>query len=670
MLKKLAFRPGVVKSNSEYAVPGRYTDAQWVRFVAGFPQKKGGYESAIDDALTGLCRNVKVWRDNSEVARAAFGTHSKLFVLTQGTLTDVTPLRGRTTGALTDPISTTSGSSTVMIDHTAHNQQVGDWVTLTAASAVGGLTIAGNYVIKTVPTADSYTIDAGSDASSTAGPGGGSTSYTYFRKLLGSNPIATTLGSTKVTITDAANTTTEGDTVIISGATAVGGLTLSGSYIIETATTNAYTVDAGSAAASTATGGGSSVIVQNEISVGLGNTAQGHGWGVGSYGNSFYGTPRTTSVTLILRVWSLHAYGEWLLASPRGGGLYVWDPTVGGRAIGLYRAPTELLGFFVTAERYIVALGKDGDSLKLGWPDQTDPTAWTATTSNTANESRRIAGGNYIVAGSEVRNQTSLIWTDTAAFLHQWRADNYVFTTAKLADFCGLIGPNAFTVLGEAAWWIGSNKQFWKWDGALSIVQSDDIADWFFANVDLEQSAKIVMGSIAEFNELIILYQEIGSDEINRYLLYNILDGTWSVGELARTAWVDKTLFTYPIAVDADGGVWNHEAGVDGDGAAIEATLTAAPLDADEGEENLDIMGFLPDFERLTGSLSLYVLTRNRAMETPSEDGPYTISSVGDAIDLRSSGKMVGFRLASNVVGGNFRIGLCRVDAQTAGSRR
>ena len=365
----------------------------------------------------------------------------------------------------------------------------------------------------------------------------------------------------------------------------------------------------------------------------------------------------------------MEAYGEWLLANPRGGSLYVWDPAVGGRAITLYGAPAAMLSFFITAERYIVALGTAGDSMQMAWPDQLDPNAWVAKTTNTANQSRKIIGGNFIVAGGQVRNQTSLIWTDTNVFLHQWRTDDLVFTTTGLASKCGLIGPNAFTMMGESVYWVGDGH-FWEWDGGLSEIPSDEINEWFFSRLDRSQTDKIIVGSIAPFNELIILYQETGEAEVGHYLLYDIKDKIWSTGTVQRTAWSDRGLFDSPMATDSAGAIWDHELGVDGAGAAIPAWITAAPIDIDAGEQALDIMGFLPNFARQTGTLSLYVLTRQRAADTPTSSGPFSLNTAGDTVDIREAGRMAGYKIQSDAVGGDFRLGVCRVDVLAGGARR
>jgi len=75
---------------------------------------------------------------------------------------------------LTDPFSTQSGSSTVVVTQTAHGAANGDFVTLTSTAAVGGLTISGEYQI-TFINANEYSIDAGANATSTVAnpPGGG-----------------------------------------------------------------------------------------------------------------------------------------------------------------------------------------------------------------------------------------------------------------------------------------------------------------------------------------------------------------------------------------------------------------------------------------------------------------------------------------------------------------
>ena len=70
-----------------------------------------------------------------------------------------------------NPFSVTNGSATVTVSHPDHGLFTGMQVTISGASAVGGITPSGAYTI-TVTSADAYTLTHGSNATSTATGGG------------------------------------------------------------------------------------------------------------------------------------------------------------------------------------------------------------------------------------------------------------------------------------------------------------------------------------------------------------------------------------------------------------------------------------------------------------------------------------------------------------------
>jgi hypothetical protein len=82
-------------------------------------------------------------------------------------------------------------------------------------------------------------------------------------KTLGANPIATTSGSPTVTVTETSHGRLTGQVVTITGAASVGGLTINGSHTMQVVSANAWSYQASSNASSTATGGGSAVVVQS-----------------------------------------------------------------------------------------------------------------------------------------------------------------------------------------------------------------------------------------------------------------------------------------------------------------------------------------------------------------------------------------------------------------------
>ena len=189
---------------------------------------------------------------------------------------------------------------------------------------------------------------------------------------LGSNPFATSSGLTSVTVTDTGHGLIAGTTVTYAGASAVGGITINGDYLVATIIdANTYTINHSSAASSSVTGGGAAVTYSYEINIGYQSVTQGRGYGTGTYGKSTWGTARTSSTfTFYARIWSLDTYGQNLLAMPSGDYLYQWDPTTpSARAVKVANSPTGNF-MFLTNERYPVVLGADGGLLVLAWPDQ------------------------------------------------------------------------------------------------------------------------------------------------------------------------------------------------------------------------------------------------------------------------------------------------------------
>jgi hypothetical protein len=77
---------------------------------------------------------------------------------------------------LTNPFTTTNGSAVVSVAVTGHNLLVGNTVMFEGASAVGGITIDGQYSITSVTDANNYTITHTSNATS-AETGGGTVTY-------------------------------------------------------------------------------------------------------------------------------------------------------------------------------------------------------------------------------------------------------------------------------------------------------------------------------------------------------------------------------------------------------------------------------------------------------------------------------------------------------------
>ena len=654
---------------------GRYTDMLGARFVAGKAEKKGGYIQWLTQALSGVCRGIKDWRDFSQNLYCGFGTNTKLYVYSNSitTLLNITPLRAINTGVLTNPI-TTNGTTTVSIAHTSHGLVSGDYVQLTAASAVNGVTVANTYFV-TVTDSNNYTITVSTAASGSTSGAGGSTSYTYYRVTLSSSPFATTSGSPIVTVTHASHNALIGDTVIISGASAVGGLTLSGSYVILSTTTNTYTIMASSNAGSTTTGGGTPN-VQYEINIGFTSNGSGSGYGVGTYGNGTYGTAQASSAYITnARIWSLDNYGQQLLASPYNGTIYIWDPTTyasnNGRAYPMYNAPSSgVLAMFVTPERFVFALGNSSSALQISWPDQNNYNNWTPLPTNTSN-ARTLQIGSFLVGGVAVRDGTSLVLTNNCCYSFNYSGDSFIYDSTASGRNSGLIAPLAISTFGGNAYWMGPNE-FWIWNGTVNPLPSDDIRDYVFGNLTNSQATKCFSVTNVAKKEVTFYYPGFGNTEISNSVTYHVDQQIWSIDTKTRTSQVDATLFSHPISTDAYGNVYQEEYGNDANGAPLDSYVVFSPTSISKGDRHCDIMGFLPDFERQTGACTLSILTQSYPEDPQTVAGTYTLGASDSTplIDTRIGSTLVGYKIESNVLGGDYRLGLCQADVNVAGARR
>jgi hypothetical protein len=148
---------------------------------------------------------------------------------------------------------------------------------------------------------------------------------------INNNPFVATNGSATITVTDTSHGAITGDFVTFSGATGLGGnitaTVLNTQYQITVLTANTYTFTATATAnatdASGSPGGGASVVAAYQISVGPATEIPLVGWGAGGWGSGTWGNGVASASAL--RLWNQINYGEDLVYSPRGGGLYYWD---------------------------------------------------------------------------------------------------------------------------------------------------------------------------------------------------------------------------------------------------------------------------------------------------------------------------------------------------------
>lgn len=176
-LQPLQFKPGINREITNYANEGGWYDCDKVRFRFGLPERIGGWVKLGLNTFQGVARALINWVTLSSDNYLGIGTHLKYYIESGEIFYDITPIRASGT-INTNPFTTAIGSSVVTVMDTAHGASDGDFVTFSGATAVGGLTLNGEYQLTYVDS-DTYVITASSNATSSATGGGAAVVAAY-----------------------------------------------------------------------------------------------------------------------------------------------------------------------------------------------------------------------------------------------------------------------------------------------------------------------------------------------------------------------------------------------------------------------------------------------------------------------------------------------------------
>jgi hypothetical protein len=178
------------------------------------------------------------------------------------------------------------------------------------------------------------------------------------------------------------------------------------------------------------------------------------GWGSGTFGNEFYGTPRAEDSTPAqATTWSLFSWGEYLVGCTSDDGkIYEWQLVTGTPAAVVANAPTNNRAIMVTEERFLFALGASGNPRLVKWSDREDNTLWTAAATNEAGDIELQTDGK-IMCGIAARGE-SIILTSNDVHVARYQGPPYVYGFERVGTSCGVISQKAAvnTDVGVYGW--------------------------------------------------------------------------------------------------------------------------------------------------------------------------------------------------------------------------
>ena len=514
------------------------------------------------------------------------------------------------------------------------------------------------------------------------------------------NVFTTSNTSSNVIVNHTTHGATLGAFVTISNVSAnVGGITttnLENEFeIVAINNVDAYTITTPGTATSTVTDSANADI-SYQINIGPSIQTFGYGWNSGSWSAEAWNEPRSTSeVTLDMRQWSLNNWGEDLILTQRNAGTFEWDTSVGltaNRATPIANAPTSSITSVVSTEtRHLICMGTEitigtpstQDKLFIRWSDQENYNVWEPNTVNSAG-SQRLAGGSEIRTARPAKG-TILIWTDTTLHSMSFIGPPFIFGFRQLGNDCGAVGLNSAIVIDDVAYWM-SDGQFFRYAGAVQELPCT-VLNHVFDDINKTQYSQVYAGQNSDFSEVIWFYCSSSSDQVDRYVIFNHIEGSWYFGNLERGAYIENGVYNNPIAaqfyptetantISQINGltagrslIYNHEDGVDADGSALTAYIESGDGDIADGENFSFINKVIPDFKNQTGNAVITLKARDYPNSTRVSGETITVSNTTPFYNSRIRGRQSAIRIESTELGSNWRFGTLRINVRPDGKR-
>ena len=714
-LTNVQIRPGFNKQVTAVGAEGQWIDGDNVRFRYGLPEKIGGWEQLTSKTLIGAVRQQHTYADLDGNVYAVLGTNRTLIVYYGGDFYDITPLGTAVTGAT---FTTINNDPTVTVNKTNHGVEAGDLITFTSVTPPTGAGYSSAnfedqpFEVISAPTINTFTITMATNAGTSVSASGSATIVPYVKvgplNQTGGYGWGTSTYGGASGLTNTLNGLLQDDTAGTGG---------SGTSITLTSTTGFPTSGTIKVGTEFISYTGISSNDLTGITRGVAGTRTAHAIGASVEFFTAWGSQSlTTNVTLEPAGWSLDNFGQTLIATIKNGNTFSWNPIASNasalttRATVVSGAPTaSMMSIVSERDRHLFMLGTETtigsagtqDKMFIRFSDQEDITSYAPTSINTAG-TLRLDSGTKIV-GAVPGKDYMLILTNTSAYAVQFVGPPFTFSIQQVGSNCGAIGQNSIRYVDGKVYWMGIAGGFFLYDGTVKSLPCL-VEDFVFTNkgdnlgIQYNSGELVYAGLNTLYSEINWFYPKSGSDTIDRVVTYNYDENTWTTGTLARTTWVNSSLFEVPYATEftstgtgtfptvqgvtsSNGSTiyYAHEVGnnqVDSTGAktAITSFIQSGSFDLDvegNGQFFMSMRRFVPDFKLISGNAQVTINLTDFPTDTATSSplGPFTITSSTDKVDTRARSRFASLKVANTSVDESWRYGTFRADIQPDGQR-
>jgi len=717
MLQKLNFLPGFNKQLTPTQAEGQWVDGDNVRFRYNTPEKIGGWLQLGENDMTGAARAMHHIVNRSGNKFSIIGTNRILYAYTGGVFYDIHPIRA--TSTLSNCFTTTNGSAVVSIAFSGdHGLVAGDIILLDNFTTITNSNYTASdfddkkFMVTTVVNSSTIKITMPSNETGSGAAGSGGIrvqSYYNVGPAEQAPGFGFGLGQWSGTVSGEAVTSLSGG---INAVTTT--VVLSDASLFPSSGTNFVQIGSEEISYTGITGN-----TLTGVTRGVRNTtAATHSNGATVTDSSDYvawGEAASGDLVIDPGLWSIDNFGDKIIALIHNAQVFEWNSNaanaVATRATIISGAPTASRDMLVsTPDRHLVFYGTETtigdqstqDDMFIRFSDQENINDYTPTATNTAG-TQRLADGSRIVGA--VRGRDAIyVWTDTSLFTMRFIGPPFTFGFAQVGTNCGLIGQNAALEVDGAAYWLSDNG-FFKYSGNLETMTCL-VEDYVFDDINTTASQLINVGLNNLFGEITWFYPTNSSEVVNRSVTYNYMESSpqrpiWTTGSLARTTWVDSSVFglphatsfnasgtSYDVVGNTEGATtyYQHETGTDQVKSAATTTVAANIESGDfditrgqgggadlrgDGEFIMKIRRFIPDFLAQTGNTQVTLNLRDysNSSQASSPLGPFTITSSTTKVDTRARGRSVALKVANTGSSQDWKLGSFRLDIQPDGRR-
>ena len=613
-LTQLNFLPGIDTENTETGAEGRWSNCDKVRFRKGLPQKIGGWEKFSQDYYVGVGRALHQWFDNTGIRYEGLASDRKVYIYRSGDNADITPIRQSNT--LTSVFNTTSGSSNVIVNHSSHGAQLGDFITISnvAPTSIGGISntaLDAEYEIIEITNADAYTISSSETANATVT----TTGNCDIEYQLSIGPDKQTFGfgwstgtwnlSTWSTPRSTSNVTLDlrqwsmnnwGEDLIITprdGAT----------YLFDTSnglSDNPATIIANAPTASTL----SIVSTETRHLILMGTET--------TIGDT------STQDKMFIRFSDQENFNSFTANATNSAG----SQRIAG-----------------------------GSEIRCAKPAKGTILIW----SDTAMHSMSFIGPPFIFGFRQLGNDCGAVGLNSAIVVDDvayWMSDGQFFR------YAGAVQEIPCSVLNYVFDDINKTQYAQVYAG-----QTSDFSEivWYYCSSNSDQIDRYVIYNYLE----------------NSWYFGNLARSTYQdngveLNPLATEYFPNSTANTYVTINGLTQGrslIYRHEEGVDADGSALSAFIQSGDGDIADGETFSFINKVIPDFQNMEGNAIITLKTRDYPNDSRTSGEAITVNNSTRFYNTRTRGRQSSLRIENTGIGDNWRFGTIRINIRPDGKR-